>query len=100
MAEAVAPQRVLRQRQSLAHAYSKLPMSQKLLYACPRGAWVGISLLLQTTVRVYYIEGLGMSPEQLAVAISLCKSLDFLIGFGVGYASDHLKSKYGRRKPL
>jgi Na+/melibiose symporter-like transporter len=87
-------------RKSLAHAYNKLPLSQKLLYACPRGAWTGISLLLQTTVRVYYIEGLGMSPEQLAVAISLCKSLDFLIGFAVGYASDHLKSKYGRRKPF
>jgi len=87
-------------RLSTAHVEWKLPRSQKLFYALPRGATVGMALLLQTTVRIFYIEGLGMRVEAMAMAIAICKSLDFLFGFIIGYVSDHLKSKFGRRKPF
>jgi Na+/melibiose symporter-like transporter len=84
------------------HAYESgvLPTSQKILYGMPRGTTQGMALLLQTTVRFFYIEGLGLRAESLAVAIAVCKSLDFLIGFGVGYATDNLRSRWGRRKPF
>ena len=34
------------------------------------------------------------------MCIAICKCLDFLIGFVIGYASDNLKSRWGRRKPF
>ena len=83
-----------------AHQDGKLPTSQKVIYGFPRGTTQGMALLLQTTVRFFYIEGLGLKAESMAVAIAVCKSLDFLIGFAVGYATDNLKSRWGRRKPF
>ena len=34
------------------------------------------------------------------MVVSLSKSLDFLIGFIVGYVSDKLRTRWGRRKPF
>ena len=89
--------------QAAGRDHDPLPTSQKLLYAFPRGTTQGMSLLLQTTVRFFYIENLGLRAESMAVAISACKSLDFLIGFAVGYATDNFHAimpkvagRYGR----
>ena len=48
-----------------------------------------------------------MGPEGVAVSTCVCKSLDFLIGFAVGYTTDNLHAiaptvaaRYGRRKPF
>ena len=59
-----------------------------------------MGLQLQQTVRAYYIDGLGVTPKALAMLIAICKCLDFLIGFGIGYSSDKLNTRWGRRKPF
>ncbi|CAE8741045.1 unnamed protein product [Polarella glacialis] len=47
-----------------------------------------------------YIEALKMSPGSQALLISICKSLDFLLGFVVAQASDMTRTRWGRRKPF
>lgn len=62
---------------------------------------MGMALLLQTSIRsLVYVEALGMSPAAMGISISIVKSLDFLIGFLVGSASDRCTSRWGRRKPF
>ena len=84
------------------HVEEKVRLSccQKVTYAFPRGATTGMGLQLQQTVRAYYIDGLGVTPKALAMLIAICKCLDFLIGFGIGYSSDKLNTRWGRRKPF
>eukprot|EP00736_Rhodelphis_marinus_P009554 Rmarinus@m.20300 len=78
----------------------RLSIREKLCYALPRGATVGMGLLLQTTGRLYYIENLGMSAAVMAMLVSVCKCLDLLLGFLIGHWTDNCKSKWGRRKPF
>ena len=46
-----------------------------------------------------YIEALNHSIIIHAMAVALCKSFDFLLGFVVGTASDNTPTRWGRRKP-
>jgi Na+/melibiose symporter-like transporter len=79
----------------------KLSTCVKISYSLPRGTTQAMGLLLQTTVRsLVYIEAFGMQPKVMAMLIAAAKSLDLIIGFMVGHASDHCKTKWGRRKPF
>jgi len=86
----------------------KLTVCTKVTYAGPRATSQGMTLLIQIAVRpLLYIETLGMKPETMAAAIAICKSVDFLLGFVIGYSTDNLYKlfpktceKFGRRKPF
>jgi Na+/melibiose symporter-like transporter len=78
-----------------------LSRSVKIAYALPRGTTQAMGLLLQTTVRsLVYVEAFGMAPKLMAMLIALSKSLDLIIGFVVGHASDRCNTSWGRRKPF
>jgi hypothetical protein len=80
---------------------SKLTSLQMVMYSFPRGTTQAMALCLQMVVRVsLYVEAFGMSPVDVASAITVVKSLDILIGFIIGYATDNCRSRYGRRKPF
>ena len=46
-----------------------------------------------------YIEALNHDLLTHAMTVSCCKSVDFLLGFIVGNASDNMSTRWGRRKP-
>lgn len=71
----------------------KLSIKTKMGYAMPRGATVGMVLLVQALVRPYYVDELGMEVGRQAMLVAICKSVDFLIGFLVGYTSDRMTNK-------
>lgn len=59
-----------------------------------------MDLTVRPSRGLVYIETLKMSPSAQAMAISACKSADFLLGFVVGKASDSLRTRWGRRRPF
>ena len=62
--------------------------------------FAAIYILLQPARQTVYRDALGMSVATQAMIVSIAKSLDFLLGFLVGKASDGLKTRWGRRKPF
>eukprot|EP00164_Ancoracysta_twista_P012601 GFYU01019825.1.p1 GENE.GFYU01019825.1~~GFYU01019825.1.p1 ORF type:complete len:681 (+),score=216.14 GFYU01019825.1:122-2164(+) len=78
------------------------PLSRrdKMLYSFPRLTTVAMMLYLQTQGRKYYVDDLKMEAGNMAMLVAVCKSLDVIIGLGIGYGSDHIETRYGRRKPF
>ncbi|KAL1523621.1 hypothetical protein AB1Y20_018557 [Prymnesium parvum] len=67
------------------------------------GIWRTACLYSSGTLNSLYLlytEGMGMTIGTLAVLRALGKCVDFVTGFAVGYYSDNLKSRFGRRRPF
>ena len=59
--------------------------------------FAAIYIVIQPARQTVYRDALGMSVATQAMIVSIAKSLDFLLGFLVGKASDGLKTRWGRR---
>ena len=82
-------------------ADGKLSTRTKVLYAFPRLACSLFSLHISSKARKYYTDGEpGISPATLAMLVASLKCADLFIGMMVGYYSDNMQSKHGRRKPF
>ena len=78
-----------------------LSLKTKIVYALPRLACSLFSLHISSKARKYYTDGEpGISPTTLAMLVATLKCADLLIAMVVGYWSDNMQSKYGRRKPF
>ena len=80
--------------------HERLKCQTKAAYSFLRMPLSAIDFVVRPARTSVYIETLGMGIHTQAMIISACKSLDFLLGFIVGYASDNLKTRWGRRKPF
>ncbi|CAE8719744.1 unnamed protein product [Polarella glacialis] len=69
-------------------------------YSHLRLVFSACDLIVPAARGAVYIEALKMSPGSQALLISICKSLDFLLGFIVAKASDMTRTRWGRRKPF
>ena len=79
----------------------QLSCGAKAAYGGYRLFMCAFDFLVRTPIRnAVYREALGMPIKTQAAAVSMTKSLDFLLGFTVGYTSDHLRTRWGRRKPF
>ena len=77
----------------------ELSLLTKVSYSFLRMPISAIDFLVRPARVSLYIETLGMGIHTQAMIISACKSVDFLLGFIVGYMSDKTNTKWGRRKP-
>ena len=70
-------------------------------YALFRAPLSAIDLTLRIDARTsIWQDALHMSAKMQAMLIAAVKSTDFLFGFLVGWSSDGLRSRFGRRRPF
>lgn len=87
-------------RMSTAPASAKLPLSTKLLYGLGSVAFgvkdtgFGFFLLL------YYNQVAGLPQSWVGLGIMIALTCDAICDPVVGYVSDHLRSRWGRRHPF
>lgn len=79
----------------------KLPRFTKFTYSLFRLPMSGIDFTLRTGARQdLWINTIGMTLGTQAMLVAVCKSVDFLLGFIVGRASDNVQTRWGRRLPF
>mmetsp|Transcript_30750 Transcript_30750/g.94200 ORF Transcript_30750/g.94200 Transcript_30750/m.94200 type:complete len:773 (+) Transcript_30750:162-2480(+) len=79
---------------------SSLGMGKKLAYSFLRMPLSSLDFTFRPARTAIWVDTLGQSLSSQASLISAVKSLDLLLGFTVGKASDNLRTPYGRRKPF
>ena len=78
-----------------------IPVFTKFAYSFFRLPMSGIDFTLRTGARQdMWINTIGMTLSTQAMLVAACKSLDFLLGFVIGRASDNLRTRWGRRRPF
>lgn len=71
----------------------------KSAYSLPRLVLSGFDYTIRPARVTVYREAFGMPIMTMSMLVSICKSLDFLLGFLVGKLSDSTRTRWGRRKP-
>ena len=71
----------------LAYCFFRLPLSS-------------LDFTFRPARQVIWVDTLGQTLSSQASLISAVKSLDLLLGFTVGKASDNTRTRWGRRKPF
>jgi hypothetical protein len=81
-------------------ARPSLGVGTQLAYSFLRMPLSSLDFTFRPARMAIWVDTLGQSLSSQASLISLVKSVDLLLGFSVGKASDSLRSPYGRRKPF
>ena len=78
----------------------KLPLSTKILYALPNAALSAFGLVSQALLASFYSEVMGVSLFYVSLGSFVAGVLAAYAQIALGYFSDALKTRIGRRRPL
>jgi Na+/melibiose symporter-like transporter len=78
----------------------RIPRGQLLAYAAPALGLYAIGLPVAVQLPAYYAKDLGLGLTLVGQIFMLCRFFDLAADLALGAASDRVRSRWGRRRPM